>query len=144
MSGLDLSEVLEGAIENPTERRAALRLLAQDMPANEALGIVGNEAYRRFVFPQLVDYAAYGEADLDLVREVILAMDREWVLGQIGALVDTILNREDITYWEYGRLAELLELLDSPMLENIVRRAEASDDRDIREVAERFRLHMRG
>lgn len=71
-------------------------------------------------------------------------MDREWVLTQIGPLIDTILDQEDVTYWEYRRLVELLELLDAPLLGDLLERAAGSDAPDIQEVVDNYRSHVTG
>lgn len=122
-----LQELLDLALHSVGERRAALLLLV-DL----------DETVRRRNFATLMDLAAVEHRDIDLAREVILSMDRDWLAKHLHAQLERILN-PSATYEAYRRLAELLILLNSPLLQMVVERAERSDDSDIHEVADDYR-----
>lgn len=123
--GEDLIPVLRSALAQPHERGTALRLL-----------LVVDVGIRLALFPELVQLASVGHADIGLCREVIRSLPRYWVEANLGAEIRPILEHGGGE--EYRRLAELLEELGSDMLDELVARAAASDNADVREVAEDF------
>ncbi|HEX6800009.1 MAG TPA: hypothetical protein VF116_20020 [Ktedonobacterales bacterium] len=125
-SGDDVVPILEKALSGPSQRGMALRLLP-----------LLDESIRRQVFPTLVELASVGHSHIQLVRDVIQSISGDWVQEHIGSEVEKILDRS-LTYEEYRRLAELLDLLHSPYLRTLVQRAAQSNDLDIREVATDF------
>ncbi|HEX6817569.1 MAG TPA: barstar family protein [Ktedonobacterales bacterium] len=122
----DIADILYEALHNVAERGTALRVL-----------LIQPEQARRRVFPRLIELASVGHRDIQLVRDVILSMDRQWVLEHIGPEVDRVLDSA-LEYEEYRRLAELLGIIGSPHLAILVARAAASDDHDTSEVAEDY------
>lgn len=122
----DIADILYEALHNVAERGTALRVL-----------LIQPEQARRRVFHRLVELASVGHNDIQLVRDVILSMDRQWVLEHIGPEVDWVLDNA-LEYEEYRRLVELLDMIGSPHLATLVTRAAASDDYDSREVAEDY------
>ena len=125
-SNADITAILRQALSTVADRGAALRLLLEL-----------DESVRREVFPILVDVASVGHRDIQLVRDVILSIDREWVLEHIPVYVSEILERST-EYEEYRRLAELLDMIHSPYLAALVEKAGQSNDIDILEVAEDY------
>lgn len=125
-SETDLIELLRHALKKPSERGAALRVLR-----------ILDESVRRQVFPTLVELASVGHSDIQLVREVILSLDAMWLSQHIPDEMERVLERSS-TYEEFQRFAELLHVLDSPYLGVLLKRAAASDDPDIRDVAAGF------
>ena len=69
-------------------------------------------------------------------RAEILALPREQVLEHIESVATATLPFEE---WEYRRLLELYEQLDTGLLQRLVARGESSSDADIREAADDFR-----
>lgn len=125
-SGDDVVPILEKALHSASQRGAVLRLLP-----------MLHESIRRQTFPTLVELAAVGHSDIQVVRDVIESIATDWVQGHIGNEVEKILDCAP-TYEEYRRLAELLDRLHSPYLRSLVQRAAQSNDIDIREVASDF------
>lgn len=125
-AGDDVVPIIEKSMRNPSQRGTTLRLLP-----------LLDESIRRHMFPRLVELAAVGHSDIQLVRDVIRSIADDWVQEHIGSEVEKILGCSP-TYEEYRRLAELLDLLHSPYLRTLVQRAAQSDDLDIREVASDF------
>ena len=119
--------LLERALRGAGERRAALHLLASL-----------DETVRRRLFPALIDLAAVGHKDIQFVRDVIVSLDKDWLTKNLPEQVERILQ-PSATYEEYRRLAELLSLLHSPLINTLVKQAARSSDLDIREVANDFR-----
>ena len=128
--GDDAVPILATALSTPSQRGMALRLLP-----------MLDESIRQQMFPTLMKLAAVGHSDIQLVREVIRSIPSDWVEEHVGSEVEKILDCLP-TYEEYRRLAELLDLLHSPYLRTLVKRAAQSDDLDIREVASDFSSGM--
>jgi hypothetical protein len=87
-----------------------------------------------------VSLATHGP--LGLAREVLARLDPEWLGPRLRVLVDRRLDAPDPEepYEDYRRIAELLDSLGQrAILADVVRRAEASDDPDVVEVADDFR-----
>jgi hypothetical protein len=66
-------------------------------------------------------------------RAEVLALPRTDVLEQLESMAATSLNLDD--YWEYRRLLELAQLLDTAMVQRIVKWGLNSADPDVREAA---------
>lgn len=126
MSGADLMPLLRQALQNPFERGAALHLL-------EALG----DDARRAAFPELVDLASFSHGMIQLVRDLVLSIDRSWLEAHLPQEIQAVLQRSS-TYEEYRRFAELLQQAHSPYLATLLARAAGSKDPDIRELADDF------
>jgi hypothetical protein len=71
------------------------------------------------------------------VREVILALPREWVLANIEKAVDLVLE-DDATENEYRRTLELYRELDENLMLNLAQRALKHVDEDIQEAGRDF------
>jgi hypothetical protein len=128
-SNIDIVAIIQRALETVTDRGAALRLLLEL-----------DEPVRREMFSRLVELASVGHRDIQLVRDVILSLDRDWTLEHIPDQIGKVLEQAppSESYEEYRRLAELLDMLHSPYLAALVQKAGQSNDIDIREVAEDF------
>ena len=125
-SNIDIVAIIQRALETVADRGAALRLLLEL-----------DESVRREVVPTLVDVASVGHQDIQLVRDIILSLNRDWLLEHLPNEVQRILEQA-IEYEEYRRLAELLETVRSPYLVELVQKAAQSSDIDILEVAQDF------
>jgi hypothetical protein len=88
------------------------------------------------LFPDLVFLASSAHGSIDYVRDLILAMPRDWVLNNIEREAEPHLREG--TYDEYRRFLELYGLLDAGMTQRLARRAVAHADPDIREAGEDY------
>jgi hypothetical protein len=129
-SEADVIGLLSHALKKPSERGAALRLL-----------LMVDEPARRQVFPTLVELASVGHSDIHLVRDVIMSLDATWLAQQVPDEMEHVLERS-ATHEEYQRFAELLQVMGSPYLGVLVKKAAASDDPDIQDVAAGFRGYL--
>jgi hypothetical protein len=122
---VDEESVLREALGQPS-RGTALRLL-----------VSRPEDLRAALLPELVELAAAGPADVALCRDAIASLP-ESVLRERGLerlVLDVLAGASD---WEFRRLAELLDRVDRTLLAQLVELAAASEDPDIREVADDF------
>jgi hypothetical protein len=71
-------------------------------------------------------------------RQQVLAMPRAWVIQSIEEVATSCLNFKD--YWEYRRLLELASQLDADLVQRLVQLGQASDDEDVREAAQDFKI----
>jgi hypothetical protein len=71
-------------------------------------------------------------------RRQVLALPRAWVLERIEQAAVEALDLSD--YWEYRRILELAELLDSALVQRFVTLGLDSLDPDVREAAQDFRI----
>lgn len=84
--------------------------------------------------------AASTHPQVGVARQVIDRLDPGWLSSALRPLVAGRLSQSDASWEDYRRIAELLSTLEQrSILDVLVRRAEASDDPDIREVADDFR-----
>lgn len=70
-------------------------------------------------------------------RQQVLTMPRVGVLLRIERVAAETLDLAD--YWEYRRLLELAELLDTKLVQRLVSLGLASSEPDVREAAEDFK-----
>jgi hypothetical protein len=75
-------------------------------------------------------------------RSQILALPRAWVLEHIEQVALAVIDLSDD--WEYTRLLELAELLDSGLLQRFVSLGLGNPDPDINEAAEDFKRELSG
>jgi hypothetical protein len=75
-------------------------------------------------------------------RSQILALPRSWVLQHIEQVALAVIDLSD--YWEYRRLLELAELLDSGLLQRFVSLGLGNLDPDVNEAAEDFKRELSG
>jgi hypothetical protein len=69
-------------------------------------------------------------------RNQVLVMPRDWVMAHVEEVAAESLDLCD--YWQYRRLLELAELLDSGLVRRLVPQGLSSSDPDVREAAEEF------
>lgn len=69
-------------------------------------------------------------------RQQVLEMPGAWVLERIEGVASEALNLGD--YWEYRRLLELAELLDSELVKRLVPLGLSNGDPNVREAAEDY------
>lgn len=117
------------ALEDPTQRGTALRII-------EYLTI----EERQSLLNVLVDLASVSHADIELCREAIFSLPKNWLLAHIEKSAEPLL--QDGTDEEYRRLLELYVALDSELAERLARRALEHEDPDIREAGEDFQKYL--
>ena len=122
----DIISVLRQALQRPDQRGTALRCF-------ECL----TEIQKRELFPELVRLASVGHSDIQLCRDAILSLPREWVCSRIDGEVSPLLA--SASEEEYRRIAELYLELDGTLLERHLDRALQHSDFEVREVAADFR-----
>jgi len=121
----ELHAFFERALQRPSERGTALRLLLTLDPALSAP-----------YFATLVDLASVPYADLDLAQEVVRRVPRSVIDAQLEPEIEKLLAREDADAQVYRTLGELARELKPSLLPQIIERARASTDPDIREAAD--------
>ena len=121
--------MLQQALQNPRERGTALRLF---------FFLKLSEKQR--LFNDLVCLATVSHADIELCREAIVALPKNWLLGNIEKSAEEwLVNGTDE---EYRRLLELYIKIDYCLTENLVQRALQHEDPDIREAGEDFQKYL--
>lgn len=98
-----------------------------------------DEEFRRAVFVEIVEVAMTAERDMLAAFTLIRGMDREWVRDHLPSAVQKTLDQPYADYGEYRAAAVLLKEAESPYLARVVEQADASDNYDIRGVANDFR-----
>jgi hypothetical protein len=116
---------IRDAIRDPVRRGTALRLLHYL-----------SDSERESLFDDLLEIAAVDHSDIELVRQALMSLPREWVVGRIEDQAEPLLSTG--TYVEFRRLLELYKLLDPELTARLARRARESADPDIREAGEDF------
>jgi hypothetical protein len=120
---------LSEALGSSRGRGAALRVL-RDSPVELLMALL----------PALFHSATSTHSQVGLARDVLGRLDSGWLSVALVPLVESAFARESVDWSDYRRLAETLaELGQHDLLAGVVKRAAASDDADIREVAEDFR-----
>src|SRR5262249_56320922 len=122
--GVDRVAVMGSALRGK-ERSAAL-VVASPLTVPERL----------LLFPEWVYLASWAHGAIQIPRDMILSLPREWVLANIEQEVEPLLR--DGTDDEYRRFLELYELLDRELTLKLARRAAAHPDPNIREAGEDF------
>jgi hypothetical protein len=97
---------------------------------------------RKCLFPELVFLASWAHGAVQVARDMILSLPRDWVLANIEREAEPHL--QDGTYDEYRRFLELYQLLDRDLTIKLARRAAAHADPDIREAGEEFLEELLG
>jgi hypothetical protein len=121
----DRLKVLREAITHPVQRGSALRILPF-LPVEERLQL----------FETLLAAASVGHADIDLSRQAILSLPREWVIAKIEEAAEPILQAGDDE--EYRRLMEIYDELDPGLTLRLATRASQHDDPHVREAGKDF------
>ena len=88
------------------------------------------------LFGDLVFLASFSHGAIHTIRDTILCLPQEWVLGKIEDVAEPLLS--DGTYDEYRRLLELYIELDYDLALRLAQRAAGQQDEDIREAGEDF------
>jgi len=91
------------------------------------------------LFEELVFLASFSHGAIQLVRDQIIRLPREWVLSEIERVAEPLLASG--TYDEYRRLLELYAPLDSELTRRLAERAIEHPDPDIREAGQDFFTH---
>jgi len=88
------------------------------------------------LFDELVYLSSFSHGSIEAVRQVILAMPRDWVLANIEQSVEPLLKNG--TYDEYRRLLELYLEIDRDLTIRLAKRATEHNDPDVKEAGEEF------
>ncbi len=126
---INKADTIRQALQNPTERLTALEIF-------ELLDIEEQKA----LFSDLIQLASVGHSDIELVRQVILAFPRQWVLENIEKNAEPVLKQG--TDEEYRRLLEFYLDLDKNLAQRLARQALEQDDLGIKEVGEDFNTYL--
>jgi len=124
-SAQELKSVIGAALDTPSQRGTALRLL-QILP----------EEMIRPHFSRLVDLASVGHSDIELCRAVLLKIDRNWLVQNIEYQVTQILRPGGEE--EFRRVAELYKLLNSDLLGLHLERCARHVDEEVKKIASDF------
>jgi hypothetical protein len=124
-TGVNRVALMRQALSNPRDAGTAI-YVAQFMDAAELLEI----------FDEWVGWAACSHGYAQAVREIILALPRDWVLAHIETVAEPLLQQG--TYDEYRRLLELYIQLGYNLTHRLATRAAKDPDPDIREAGEEF------
>jgi hypothetical protein len=92
----------------------------------------------RDVLSCLLDFACRAQhvRNIQLGREVLLAIPRDWLLAHIEAAAQPLMETNED--WEYKRLLELYERLDAALARGLAERGLSSPNQDIREAGQGF------
>jgi len=93
------------------------------------------------LFSDLVFQASFSHGAIQIVRDAILSLPREWVLESIEEAAEPLLHNG--TYDEYRRLLELYIELDHNLTFRLAKRAVEQTDEDIREAGQDFLDRLR-
>jgi len=122
--GIDRVAILRDALRGPS-RGTALRV-APSL----------SQAERLRLFPEWVFLASFAHGAIQIPRDMILSLPRDWVLGNLAREVEPYLR--DGTDDEYRRFLELYELLDPSMALALAKTAAAHNDPDIQDAGRDF------
>ena len=95
-----------------------------------------SDGEKQQLFPEWVYLASWGHGAIQSVRDLILALPREWVIANIHSEAEPYLANG--TYEEYRRFLELYQLLDPGLTTNLAARALSHSDPDGREAGRDF------
>lgn len=116
---------LRKALHIPQERGTALRLI-------KYINIKDHKA----LLNDLVELASVGHSDIQLVRDVILSLPKEWLIENIETPISKVLNNGGDE--EYRRLIELCISIDNSLVEKLSKQALEHSNEDVREVGKDF------
>jgi len=93
---------------------------------------------QRVVLFYLIELACQSQNDINIQigREALLSLPRQWLLSHIEGVVELINKSED--EWEYRRLLELYWLLDKKLVKRFALQGLKSENPDVVEAAEEF------
>ena len=122
--------MIQKGLQNPEPRGTALRLFFYlTLPERQSL------------LDELVDLASVSHSDIDLCRQAILSLPKNWLLETIEASAEGVLA--DGTDEEYRRLLELYSDLDDRLTEKLIEQALQHEDAEIREAGEDFQNYLK-
>ncbi|NNH75282.1 hypothetical protein HLB23_36445 [Nocardia uniformis] len=128
-SSPDAATQFRAALKSAKYRRTALRTL-EDAPKPLIASL----------FSELFDETLGSPEYVGLARAALMRLEKYALSQQLYPHVHNLLDRDDITDWEYRRVCELLdEAHASDLLRAVVDRASTSKDPNIVEVAEDYR-----
>ena len=120
---------LRKALASPRGRGAALRVLA-DAPPELTMALID----------AVFGGAVTTHAQVGVARSVIGRLDPGWLSRALKPMVSAWIERPEATWEDLRRAAELMsDLGQRALLDQVVERANRSDDEDVKEVAEDFR-----
>ncbi|MUG93146.1 hypothetical protein F7734_12170 [Scytonema sp. UIC 10036] len=123
-------ELIRKALQNPTERGAALQILNY-LTLEE----------RQSLFDELIKLASVGHSDIELVHSAILSFDKIWLLDNIENHAESLLKKG--TDEEYRRLLELYIQIDDGLTQRLVMKALQQKDPEIQEAGEDFENYLK-
>ncbi len=88
------------------------------------------------LFNELVYLSSFSHGSIEVIRQIILSLPRDWVLSNIEQVAEPIL--EHGSYEEYRRLMELYLKLDRNLTVELAHRATKKEDSDIKEAGQDF------
>ncbi|MEG5137769.1 MULTISPECIES: hypothetical protein [unclassified Microcoleus] len=91
---------------------------------------------RQLLFDDLIDLASVSHSDIELCRQVILALPKSWLIENIETSTAKIM--ENGTDEEYRRLLELYIKIDLELAGRLAKQALDHADPDVCEVGEDF------
>jgi hypothetical protein len=125
-----------------TEFRRQLDALYEGLSANlELLPILPSETSEA-VLTYLLELAcqAQNTRNIDLGRMALLRLPTGWLVERIEQIAEPLLQLND--EWEYRRLLEVYERLDSALTQRLAARGMNSDQPDIRATAQEYFGHV--
>jgi hypothetical protein len=122
---------LSGLLRQVRHRRGTLFLLLLLEPR-----------MRQLVFPDLVDLASVGHADIDLCRTVIKSLPLEWVRERIWTAARVVLEKDINDDEAFQRYAEFFSELDRSLLGPLLELAKASKSDEVQDVYHRYIKHL--
>jgi len=126
---------MSGAADRVAVLRSALRSVAERGTALRVLPILPL-AERQALFEDLVRLASVGHADVQLVRDAIDSLPREWTVARLEGAAEPLLH--DATDEEYRRLLELYVAMDDGITRRLAERASQHPDEHVREAGHDF------
>ncbi len=121
----ELTPILVQALNKPRERSAALNIVEY----------VGDEE-KKHVFDSLLMLASNVHGHTEKSREFLLSLPKQWVLENIEARAEPILQHA--TQEEYRGLFELYLQLEQGLARRLAERALKHPDSEVREAGEEF------
>jgi hypothetical protein len=88
------------------------------------------------LFNELVYLSSFSHGSVEIIRQIILSLPRDWVISNIKQVAEPIIKNGG--YDEYRRLLELYLKLDHNLTTNLALRAINQEDSDIKEAGEDF------
>jgi len=134
----DFAESINRFLANDVDRVAVLKQALRSKDRTTAVYVLPRLPLPELqeLFDELIFLTSFSHGAVQVVRDVILSLPREWVLDRIEDAAEPLLVNG--TYDEYRRFLELYMEIDRHRAKKLALRAAASRDRDIRETGEDF------